>query len=142
VFDRLRGNQNLNLVMKKSIILFSLFTTIASVAYAQQDPTELASREKQMVLDSIPSLTDDQKQLLEFVYTQYGESLKSVREEMQANGGDREAMRGKMQAIRKEKNDGLKDIFNEEQMTTYKAMMEKVRENMQQRRGKKKNKQG
>lgn len=135
--------------MKKLSILFSLFFVLISYAFAQQgqgrrggnrvDPTAMANKEKQLVLDSIPSLTEDQVQLLEFVYAQYAESLTTAREEVRASG-DREGMREKMQSIRKEKNEGLKDIFSEDQMTTYKALMETARQNMQQRREQRKNK--
>lgn len=128
--------------MKKLFILFSLFFAISAYSFAQQgegrgrrDPAAMVDREKQMVLDSIPSLTEDQIQLIEFVYAQYGESLKTARDEVRESG-DREGMRAKMQAIRKEKNAGLKDIFNEEQMTSYKELMETVRQNMQERREK------
>lgn len=117
----------MNYIKKTLLVVIGVLT--AQMAIAQRgggqggqrpDPEEMVKREKTLVLDSISTLSEDQKMLIDMVYEDYAVSLKSVFEG--ASGGNREGMREKMQAVRATKDESLKGILSEEQNTKYKAL--------------------
>ena len=98
----------------------------------RRDPAEFIAAEKQMVLDSIAGLNDEQKLIIEEIYKDYGNATITAR--ANADPDNREAMRTNMTAIRDEKNESLKAILTEEQYQKYDAIMKAIREKMGQRR--------
>ncbi|MEO9483673.1 MAG: hypothetical protein ABJG47_09520 [Ekhidna sp.] len=81
-------------------------------------PDEMIKREKQAVYAKITDLSEDQKLLLDGIYDEFEVTLKEKFEEIR-NSGNREGMREKMQALRKEKDDLVKDVLNEDQFALY-----------------------
>ena len=118
------------------IVLGILFTPIDSFSQSgegnRRDPAESVAAEKQMVLDSIAGLSDEQKLIIGEIYKDYGKAITAAR--ANADPNNREAMRNNMTAIRDEKNDTLKAILTDEQYQKYDAMMKVIRENMVRRR--------
>ena len=104
------------------------------------NPGEMAKMEKQMILDSIPSLSDDQKLILDQVFKDMETSSKKLMEEMRSSN-NREGMREKFQAIRKSKDEALKDLFNEEQNARYEELKKNRRKNRGQRGGRRQRQQ-
>jgi hypothetical protein len=98
----------------------------------RRDPAEFAAAEKQMVLDSIAGLNDEQKLIIAEIYKDYGNAITTAR--ANADPNNREAMRTNMTAIRDEKNESLQAILTEEQYQKYDALMKAIREKMGQRR--------
>ena len=92
---------------------------------------QFVAMEKQMVLDSISGLNDDQKLIIQVIYDDYEKSLTSARSEAT---GDREAMREKMTGIRDGKNEAMKAVLSEEQYKEFEAMLARRRSQMQNRR--------
>lgn len=118
------------------IVLGILITPIDSFSQSgegnRRDPAEFVAAEKQMILDSIAGLNDEQKLIIGEIYKDYGRAISAAR--ANADPNNREAMRTNMTAIRDEKNESLKAILTEEQYQEYDAIMKAIREKMGQRR--------
>lgn len=118
------------------IVLGILFIPVDAFSQSRdgnrRDPAEFAAAEKQIILDSIDGLNDEQKLIIEEIYKDYGKAIAAARDNADPN--NREAIRTNMTAIRDEKNDTLKAILTDEQYQKYDAMMKVIRENMGQRR--------
>lgn len=78
----------------------------------------MIKREKQAVYTKITDLSDDQKMLLDGIYEEFGTTLKETFEEIRSSGS-REGMREKMMALRKEKDELVKDVLKEDQFKIY-----------------------
>ncbi|WP_462251844.1 hypothetical protein [Ekhidna sp.] len=81
-------------------------------------PDEMIKREKQALYTKITDLSEDQKLLLDGIYDEFGVTLKETFEEIR-NSGSREGMREKLMALRKEKDELVKDVLNEDQFAIY-----------------------
>ncbi|MEN8251256.1 MAG: hypothetical protein ABFS32_20155 [Bacteroidota bacterium] len=118
------------------IILFSSGISHAQNPQGRQgrqgnmrDPAQIANLEKQMILDSITTLNEDQKLIINHIYNDFGEAIKKARTGMEP--GNPEGMRDKMMKVREQKDDALKAILTEEQYKKYERIM---RARMQQGR--------
>lgn len=96
-------------------------------------PEEMMKREKQAVFEKVEGLSDDQKLLIDGIYSEFTVTL---RETFQAarESGDRESAREKMMALREEKDGLIADVLNEEQFETYKSISSRQRDRQKQRR--------
>ena len=85
------------------------------------DMSDMVSREKQTLYKNISDLSEDQKLLLDGIYDEFALTMKQNMEEMRNNRGsmDRESMRAKMDALREEKNNLIKDVLNSDQYAIY-----------------------
>ena len=99
---------------------------------ARRDPSEFVAIEKQIILDSLAGLNEDQRLIIEEIYKDYEKSITTIR--ANADPDNREAMRTNMTTIRDDKNESLKAILTEEQYQKFDAIMKARRENMSQRR--------
>ena len=83
--------------------------------------SDMVSREKQTLYKNISDLSEDQKLLLDGIYDEFALTMKQNMEEMRNNRGsmDRESMRAKMDALREEKNNLIKDVLNSDQYAIY-----------------------
>ena len=120
-----------------SIIVIGIFIQpLASSAQGGQrqrmDPAQMVAAEKQIVLDSIDGLNEEQKLILNEIYKDYEKSLTAAR--ASADTGNREEMRAAMTTVRDEKNASLKAILTEDQYLRYDAMMKAIRANSGQGR--------
>ena len=123
----------------QTLIFSALFCTFSISLFAQPgggpggpggfDPDEMIKREKQNVLKAVTDLTDDQKLLLDGIYDEFSMSFKELREEMMQSR-DFQAMRPKMEALRKEKDDLMRDVLNEDQFNIYLGIVEERRRQM------------
>lgn len=95
------------------------------------NPGRRIMAEKDSVVTKITSLSDDQKLLVDAVYSDVQTSLEEL---MGTAREDREGFRDKMQAILEQKNALLKEIFNEEQWGQYEKMQQEARQRRQERR--------
>ncbi|WP_412467897.1 hypothetical protein [Pedobacter sp. KLB.chiD] len=122
--------------MKKLMMICGLMLGIAGFANAQQGggPGRMMMKPEERVklLDEKLKLSDDQKAKLTAVFTEQAESMKKMREEMQ--GGDRDAMREKMQKMRADHNAKVTAVLTEDQKKTYEAWQKEQREEMEKRR--------
>lgn len=105
------------------ILLFALIATLQAQPRGGMDPTEMIAREKQNLYKEVTDLSDDQKLLLDGIYEEYAQSFTEIRDEMMKTR-DRENIRPKMQALRKEKDELIRDVLNEDQYTRYETLME------------------
>ncbi len=113
-------------MMQSSIkhVLAGILILSATALSAQQrnwDPATMAEREKTLVMDSLTDLTEDQKIVIEQIYTDFADEVKQV---FASNQGNREQMRGAMMEARQTKNELLKEILTEPQMKRLTAIME------------------
>ena len=126
--------------MKKLILSLVLVAGLAFAANAQQGQGGPGGRRPQATpeervkqLDEKLKLTDDQKTKVTAVYTEAAEAQKKMREEMQAGGGDRQAMMEKMQKMSADTDAKLNAIFTAEQKTAYKAWQDQVKADREKR---------
>ncbi|MEP0985418.1 hypothetical protein [Ekhidna sp.] len=90
-------------------------------------PEEMIAREKQALYSKVKDLTDDQKLLLDGIYEEFSTTLKETFEELRQSN-DREGRRKKMEALRKEKDELIADVLNEDQFEIYKSLSQTRRE--------------
>ena len=120
--------------MKKLMMICGLMLGIAGFAQAQQGGGRgmmMKPEERVKQLDEKLKLSDDQKTKLTSVFTEQAESMKKMREEMQ--GGDRDAMREKIQKFRADGDAKVSAVLNDEQKKTYEAWQKEQRAEMQKR---------
>ena len=126
--------------MKKTLLLM-LFILFQQLAMAQGgpgmgrqfDPSRMVAAEKQLLLDSVNGLNDDQKIIIEAIYEDYLAAITKSRESM--DDMDRDTMRENMVKIRNEKDKALKEILTEAQNQRFVDILERRREQMRRRRG-------
>ena len=125
--------------MKDIFFAFALSFLLIPAVHAQggpggggRDPGQMVEAEKEMVLDSLSSLNEDQKFIINEIYKDYEASITQLR--AVSNPDDREAMRNQMTKLRDGKNDALEAILTEEQFIKYQALMAVLREQMRGRR--------
>lgn len=90
------------------------------------DPDEMIKREKQNIFKALTDLTDDQKLLMDGIFDEFALSFKEIREEMMQTR-DFQAMRPKMEALRKERDGLVRDVLNDDQYNTYLGVIEERR---------------
>lgn len=105
----------------------SLLFASTTLVFGQWDPNEMILREKQNLYKKLADLSEDQKLLLDGIYDEFGLSFKELIDEVRQTR-NWETMRPKMQALRKEKDDLISDVLNEDQYAVYYAMVESDRE--------------
>lgn len=126
--------------MRKYLILITLCITSQHLSLAQGgpgrgrqfDPTQMVTAEKQLLLDSITGLSDDQKLIIEVIYNDYLAAFEKAQESMDPD--NRQAMRSNMEKIRDDKDAALKEVLTEEQFLSFEEMLASRREQMRQRR--------
>ena len=94
------------------------------------DPQAMIDRQMDELKEGL-QLSDDQEKQVREIITSGFETMRKAREEMQ-DGGDREAMREKMQQMREEQNVKIKAVLSEEQFTKYEQIQEERRQRMRQ----------
>ena len=99
----------------------------------QFDAAKMVAAEKQLLLDSITGLNDDQKLIIDEIYKDYEATFTEARES--ANPDNREAMRENMMRIRGEKTDALQAILTAEQFAHFDKILTARRERARARRG-------
>jgi len=120
--------------MKKLLMICGLMLGIAGFAQAQQGGGRgmmMKPEERVKQLDEKLKLSDDQKTKLVAVFTEQAESMKKMREEMQ--GGDRDAMREKIQKFRADGDAKVSAVLNDDQKKTYEVWQKEQRAEMQKR---------
>jgi len=107
--------------MKTKLFLFILITAMSSITILAQRGMSHEDRMKNL---------NDKLNLSEVQYTQVDSILKEQTKEFQKlrdgweEGGDRDQMREKMMELRKETDDRILEVLNEEQKTEYKKYQE------------------
>ena len=123
--------------MKKLMMICGLMLGIAGFANAQQGGGQgrmmMKPEERVKQLDEKLKLSDDQKTKLTTVFTEQAETMKKMREEMQG-GGDRDAMREKMQKMRADNDAKVTAVLTDDQKKTYEAWQKEQRAEMEKRR--------
>ena len=122
----------------KYILLLLVFPTLVLAQSGPNrqgmrlDPKQMAEAEKQLLLDSISGLNNDQKLIIEEIYKDFGIALIRAREG--ADPDNREAMRETMMSIRKGKDEALQAILTTEQHLKFQIVLDKRREQARNRR--------
>lgn len=88
---------------------------------------QMIEREKQTLYSKVEDLTDDQKLLIDGIYKEFATTLQESMEEMRQSN-DRESRREKMEALRKEKDELIADVLNEDQFKIYESISRTRRE--------------
>jgi hypothetical protein len=94
------------------------------------DPAAFVDRQMEELKEGL-ELSDDQEKQVRDIITAGFETMRTAREGMQ-DGGDREAMREKMQQMREEQTTKIKAVLTEEQFTKYEQIQQERRERMRQ----------
>jgi len=94
------------------------------------DPAAIVDRQMEELKEGL-DLSDDQEKQVREIITAGMETMRKAREGMQ-EGGDRDAMREKMQQMREEQNEKIKAVLSAEQFTKYEKIQEERRERMRQ----------
>lgn len=126
--------------MKRYLLFMAMLLTSTALLRAQGgqgggrqfDPAKMVAAEKQLLLDSIGGLNDDQKLIINAIYNDYEAAFVAARENMDPD--NRAAMRESMVKIRDEKNEALQAVLTEEQYKAFDEMLTRRRERAQQRR--------
>ena len=95
------------------------------------DPAAFVDRQMEELKEGL-QLSDEQEKQVREIITAGFETMRQAREEMQDGGGDREAMREKMQAMREEQTQKIKAVLSEEQFAKYEQIQAERRERMRQ----------
>ncbi|MFW0716705.1 hypothetical protein [Pedobacter sp. N23S346] len=120
--------------MKKLMMICGLMLGMAGFAQAQQGGGRgmmMKPEERVKQLDEKLKLSDDQKTKLTAVFTEQADTMKKLREEGQ--GGDREAMREKVQKLRADNDIKVSAVLTDDQKKTYEAWQKEQRAEMQKR---------
>lgn len=116
------------------MMICGLMLGIAGFAQAQQGGGRgmmMKPEERVKQLDEKLKLSDDQKTKLTAVFTEQADTMKKLREEGQ--GGDREAMREKVQKLRADNDIKVSAVLTDDQKKTYEAWQKEQRAEMQKR---------
>ncbi|PWS28398.1 hypothetical protein DHW03_00635 [Pedobacter yonginense] len=123
--------------MKKLMTICALLFSVITYANAQQGGGPgrggmmMKPEDRVKQLDEKLKLSADQKAKLTVVFTEQAESMKKMRDEMQA--GDRDAMREKMQKMRTDNETQVTAVLTEDQKKAYKTWQDEQRAEMQKR---------
>lgn len=122
-------------MMKKiSLLLTALFFAVlfvnAQPGGQQSTPEERAKRQVEQLTTAL-SLNKDQAAKVEAISLKYGKQQGELFQSM-GQGGDREAMREKMTAIREAQTKEIKAILTPEQSAKYDKYLEEQRSRMRQ----------
>ncbi len=98
---------------------------------ANFDPKAMADRQTQLMKDSL-DLSADQLSKVEVINLKYTREMAAIRE---ANQGDRETIRAKMQELRPKQEKELQAVLNPDQWSEYVRIRQAMRQNFQQRQG-------
>ena len=106
------------------ILLLGLLTfNTASAQRPGGSIEERVAREKQVLMKKVTDLSADQTMLLDGIYDEYGVSLQETFNEVRSTGNWKE-LRGKMTALREEKDGLIKDVLNDEQYKIYLSIVQ------------------
>lgn len=112
------------------VLLFAFVLTAVSMAQGREqrnfDPKEMAKRQTEELTKTLDLNKDQQKKVLA-LNNEMGEKMSAMREDMRDGGGDREAMREKMNKLRDEQNKEMKKILTEDQYKKYEKYLEERR---------------
>jgi len=118
-------------------MICGLMLGIAGFANAQQGSGQgrmmMKPEERVKQLDEKLKLSDDQKTKLTAVFTEQAETMKKMRDEMQG-GGDRDAMREKMQKMRADNDAKVTAVLTDDQKKAYESWQKEQRAEMEKRR--------
>lgn len=92
----------------------------------RRDPAQMVAVEKKLVFDSLTTLNENQKLIIEQIYKDYAQAFTAARADADPN--NREAMITKMRIIRDNKNESLKAILTEVQYSQYDGIMKARRQ--------------
>jgi len=95
------------------------------------DPAAFVDRQMEELKEGLDLSDDQEKQVREILTTGF-ETMRKAREGMQDGGGDRDAMREKMQEMREEQSLKIKAVLSEEQFVKYEQIQQERRERMRQ----------
>ena len=95
------------------------------------DPAAFVDRQMEELKEGL-DLSDDQEKQVREILTAGSETMRKAREGMQDGGGDRDAMREKMQEMREEQSEKIKAVLTEEQFTKYEKIQAERRDRMRQ----------
>ena len=111
----------------RNILILLIGLLSFNIAQAQRPGgsiEERVAREKQAIKKKITDLSADQTMLLDGIYDEYGETLQETFEEVRATGNWKE-LRGKMTALKEEKDGLIKDVINDDQYEIYLSVVQR-----------------
>jgi len=117
-------------------LFFTLFFGLSAQVFSQGpprggrpggSPEQMVEREKQNLLKKIDDLNEDQKLLLDGIYSEFASTLQETFKEARESG-DRETVRSKMQSLRMEKDTLMSEVLNEAQYQIYLEMIKNRRD--------------
>ena len=120
--------------LRLAVLAAALCVGGTAVAQAQGTPQPQGQRRgfnvAAMVMQGI-TLSTDQQAKVDSITTKYREQMQKAREDAQAAGGDRSAMRAKMQEMRQKQLDELRAVLTTDaQRAAFDKNVESMRANM------------
>ncbi len=119
-------------VLILSLVVTTAFGQQRGQGMRQMDPDTMAIRQVEQMKEFIKLKNDNEEKAVKEVFLKYAKERQKMFSEMQ-EGGDREAMREKMQEMTDKQNGELKGILGEERFNTYNEKMQEVRRNRMRR---------
>ena len=99
---------------------------VAQGGEMRRDASKIIEAEKSILTDSLTSLSDDQKLIIDQIYKDFESEFTAARASVEPD--NREVMMLTMQKIRESKNESLKAILTEEQYKKFEDIMKKMRQ--------------
>jgi hypothetical protein len=114
--------------VKIKLLLIILLTVISSsILYSQG---RMSHEERMEILKEKLSLSDEQYTQIDTILKVQTKEFQKLRDEVD---GDREQMREKSRGLRKETDDQITEVLNEDQIEEYEKYKEERRQNRQRR---------
>ena len=104
------------------ILPFLLLGMVSASAFAQRgnmDPNQMAQRQTDTIKKYVSGITSDEETKILTIEQDFS---KSAQEARNSSDGDRDAMRTKMEALRKDRDDKIKAVLTADQYTQYTKM--------------------
>lgn len=95
------------------------------------DPQAFVNRQMDELKEALELTKDQEKKVREIISSGF-ETMQKAREEMRDGSGNFEGMREKMQKMREEQNEKIKEVLSDEQWTKYDEIQKEMRERMRQ----------
>lgn len=124
--------KSLKIILSITVMILCSYSSFAQPPGGRMSPKDRVMREKQNLYKKVDTFSEDQTMIIDGIYDEFATSLEETFQEVRKSG-NREEMRPKMEALRTEKDELMKDILNDEQWAVYAEMNEAQKKRMEER---------
>ena len=102
-----------------SLLVLGMASVSAFAQRGNMDPNQMAQRQTDTIKKYVGSITSDEEAKILTIEQNFA---KSAQEARSSSDGDRDAMRTKMEALRKDRDDKIEAVLTADQYTQYTKM--------------------